>query len=37
MVEEYSGPLFGLMTKMIPDMTELFDLFADSRKRTAEE
>ncbi len=36
MVEEYSGPLAGLMTKMIPDMTESFDLFADSLKRTAE-
>ena len=36
MVEEYSGPLAGLMTKMIPDMTESFELFADSLKRTAE-
>lgn len=36
MVEEYSGPLAGLMTKMIPDMTESFDLFADSLKRAAE-
>ena len=36
MVEEYSGPLAGLMTRMIPDMTESFDLFADSLKRTAE-
>ena len=36
MVEEYSGPLAGLITRMIPDLTESFDLFADSLKRTAE-
>ena len=36
MVEEYLGPLAGLITKMIPDLTESFDLFADSLKRTAE-
>lgn len=36
MVEEYTGPLAGLMTKMIPDMTESFTLFADSLKRAAE-
>ena len=31
-----SGPLAGLITRMIPDLTESFDLFADSLKRTAE-
>lgn len=36
MVEEYTGPLAGLMTRMIPDMTESFTLFADSLKRAAE-
>lgn len=36
MVEVYSGPLAGLMTKMIPDLSGSFDLFADSLKRAAE-
>ena len=30
MTEEYTGPLAGLFTKAIPDLTESFNLFADS-------
>jgi uncharacterized protein YndB with AHSA1/START domain len=36
MTEEYSGLLSGLFTKAIPDLTESFDLFADSLKIAAE-
>lgn len=37
MTEEYSGPLAGLITKAIPDMTESFDTFADGLKSAAEQ
>ncbi len=36
MVEEFSGPLAGLITKAIPDLTESFTLFADGLKTAAE-
>jgi uncharacterized protein YndB with AHSA1/START domain len=36
MTEEYTGPLAGLFTKAIPDLTESFNLFADSLKTAAE-
>ena len=36
MTEEYSGLLSGLFTKAIPDLTESFNLFADSLKTAAE-
>jgi uncharacterized protein YndB with AHSA1/START domain len=36
MAEEYTGLLAGLFTKAIPDLTESFNLFADSLKRAAE-
>jgi hypothetical protein len=36
MTEEYTGLLSGLFTKAIPDLTESFNLFADSLKRAAE-
>ena len=36
MTEEYSGLLSGLFTKAIPDLTESFNLFADSLKTVAE-
>ena len=36
MTEEYSGLLSGLFTKAIPDLTESFNLFADSLKTIAE-
>ena len=36
MTEVYSGLLAPLFTKAIPDLTESFDLFADSLKRAAE-
>jgi uncharacterized protein YndB with AHSA1/START domain len=36
MTEEYTGLLAGLFTKAIPDLTESFNLFADSLKRAAE-
>jgi uncharacterized protein YndB with AHSA1/START domain len=36
MTEEYTGLLSGLFTKAIPDLTESFDLFADSLKVAAE-
>lgn len=36
MTEEFSGPLSGLITKSIPDMTESFDHFADGLKAAAE-
>lgn len=36
MVEEFTGPLAGLMVKVIPDMTESFETFADCLKAAAE-
>ena len=36
MTEEYTGLLSGLFTKAIPDLTESFNVFADSLKRAAE-
>ena len=36
MTEEYTGLLSGLFTKAIPDLTESFNLFADSLKGAAE-
>ena len=36
MTEVYTGPLAGLITKTIPDMTDSFDKFADGLKATAE-
>lgn len=36
MTEEYTGLLSGLFTKAIPDLTESFNLFADSLKAAAE-
>lgn len=36
MTEEYTGLLSGLFTKAIPDLTESFNLFADSLKTAAE-
>ena len=36
MTEEYSGLLSGLFNQAIPDLTESFNLFADSLKTVAE-
>ncbi|MEM7094910.1 MAG: SRPBCC domain-containing protein [Actinomycetota bacterium] len=36
MVEEFSGPLAGLICRTIPDLTESFDQFADGLKTAAE-
>lgn len=36
MVEEFSGPLAGMITKAIPDLTESFELFADGLASAAE-
>ncbi len=36
MVEAFTGPLAGLITKAIPDLTESFDTFADGLKAAAE-
>ena len=36
MTEEYSGPLAGLIPRSIPDMTDLFEAFADGLKEGAE-
>ena len=36
MVEEYTGPLAGLMTRVIPDMSENFQTYADGLKAEAE-
>lgn len=36
MTEEYTGLLSGLFTKAIPDLTESFNVFADSLKTAAE-
>lgn len=36
MVEEFTGPLAGLITKTIPDLTDSFNTFADSLKTAAE-
>ena len=36
MTEEYTGLLAGLFTKAIPDLTESFNVFADSLKGAAE-
>ena len=36
MTEEYTGVLAGVFTKAIPDLTESFNVFADSLKVAAE-
>lgn len=36
MTEEFSGPLAGLITKAIPDLTPSFETFADGIKAEAE-
>lgn len=36
MVEEFTGPLAGLITRAIPDLTESFNTFADGLKTAAE-
>jgi hypothetical protein len=36
MVEEFTGPLAGLITKAIPDLTPSFEAFADGLKAAAE-
>jgi len=36
MVETYSGPLAGLITRSIPDMTDSFAEYADALKSAAE-
>lgn len=36
MVEAFTGPLAGLITKAIPDLTESFSTFADGLKAAAE-
>lgn len=36
MVEEFTGPLAGLMARVIPDLTASFELFADSLAAAAE-
>jgi hypothetical protein len=36
MVEAFTGPLAGLITKAIPDLTASFDMFADCLKEAAE-
>ena len=36
MTEEFSGPLAGLITKAIPDLSESFNQFADGLKAAAE-
>lgn len=36
MTEVYTGLLAGVFTKAIPDLTESFNVFADSLKRAAE-
>ncbi len=36
MTEEFSGPLAGMITRAIPDMTESFNQFADGLKSAAE-
>lgn len=36
MVEEFTGPLAGLVTKATPDLTESFAIFADGLKAAAE-
>ncbi len=36
MREVYSGPLAGLISRSIPDMTESFEQFADGLKEAAE-
>lgn len=37
MREKFSGPLAGLITKSIPDLTPSFEKFGDALKRNAEE
>ena len=36
LTEQFSGPLAGLITKTIPDMTDSFNQFADGLKNAAE-
>ena len=35
MVEEFTGPLAALITRFIPDLTDSFEMFADSLVRAA--
>ncbi len=35
--EEFSGPLLGLLSRSIPDMTATFEQFAAGLKRRAEQ
>ena len=37
MVEEYSGPMAGLVIRAIPDLSASFEEFADCLQRTAED
>ena len=36
MAEEFTGPLSGLISKTIPDLTDSFNTFADGLKKAAE-
>ncbi len=36
MVEQFTGPLAGLITRAIPDLTDSFTAFADGLKAAAE-
>jgi hypothetical protein len=36
MIEEFSGPLAGLISTSIPDLTDSFDTFANGLKAGAE-
>jgi uncharacterized protein YndB with AHSA1/START domain len=36
MTETYSGPMAGLVTRSIPDMTDTFGVYADALQRAAE-
>jgi hypothetical protein len=36
MTEEFTGPLSGLISRSIPDLTDSFNLFADGLKAAAE-
>lgn len=37
MTEAFTGPMAGLITKSMPDLTESFDQFADGLKQAAEQ
>jgi hypothetical protein len=36
MTEDFTGPLAGLISTSIPDLTDSFDMFADGLKAAAE-